>query len=116
MAELKIYLNPNEDEAARIRKRIEENDGYCPCRLLRTPDNRCMCKHFRERNEEGFCLCGLFYKQYEPEEEIEEAENVEIEPNAAGETEGVGSAEKTETESTATEEEEKADSTGEPTE
>lgn len=85
MAELKVYLNPNEEEAARIKKRIEENDGYCPCRLLRTPDNRCMCKFFRERNEEGFCLCGLFYKQYEPEEEIDEAET---EPaTAAKETE-----------------------------
>lgn len=109
MAELKVYLNPNEEEVARIKKRIEENDGYCPCRLLRTPDNRCMCKSFRERNEEGFCLCGLFYKQYEPEEEIDEAET---EPaTAAKETETETETEPIEPSAIA-----EADLNGEPTE
>ena len=40
---------------------LDQNDGYCPCRLEKTPDTKCMCKEFREM-EEGTCHCGLYIK------------------------------------------------------
>ena len=58
---MKIILNPDEEEAKRIRRAVKENDGYCPCRLVRTEDTKCICKEFKEQ-EEGFCHCGLYLK------------------------------------------------------
>jgi len=48
--------NPEKIEAALAR-----NDGYCPCRIERTPDTKCMCKDFRDMVE-GECDCGLYFK------------------------------------------------------
>ncbi|MBE6069950.1 MAG: ferredoxin thioredoxin reductase catalytic beta chain [Clostridium lundense] len=45
-----------------IRKALKDNDGYCPCRVLKIPENKCMCKEFREQ-ESGECHCGLYYKE-----------------------------------------------------
>ena len=61
---MKIRLNPDKKEAERIRRAVEENDGYCPCRLVRTEDTKCICKEFKEQ-EEGFCHCGLYLKEEE---------------------------------------------------
>ena len=40
--------------------------GYCPCRLERTEENKCMCKEFRDQiadpNFKGYCHCMLYYK------------------------------------------------------
>lgn len=60
---MKIELNPDKDYVAEIKKKIRENNNYCPCRLNKTPDTKCMCKEFRDmvRNgEEGMCHCGLY--------------------------------------------------------
>ena len=56
-----IRLNPDREEVERIRRAVQENDGYCPCRLVHTEDTKCMCKNFREQNI-GFCHCGLYEK------------------------------------------------------
>lgn len=56
-----IILNEDLREVERIKKALKENDGYCPCRLEKTPDTKCMCKEFREQSS-GFCHCGLYYK------------------------------------------------------
>lgn len=45
-----------------IRKALEDNDGYCPCRVQKTADTKCMCKEFREQMN-GECHCGLYYKE-----------------------------------------------------
>ena len=58
---MKIRLNPDKKEAERILRAVKENDGYCPCRLIRTEDTKCICKEFKEQ-EEGFCHCGLYLK------------------------------------------------------
>lgn len=58
---MKIILNPDEEEAKRIQRVVKENDGYCPCRLIRTEDTKCICKEFKEQ-EEGYCHCGLYLK------------------------------------------------------
>ena len=61
---MKIKLNPDKEEAERILRAVKENDGYCPCRLVRTEDTKCICKEFKEQ-EEGFCHCGLYLKEEE---------------------------------------------------
>lgn len=57
----KIILNPDTELVAEIRRQLKDNDGYCPCRIQKIADNKCMCKEFREQ-EEGECHCGLYIK------------------------------------------------------
>lgn len=63
---MKITLNPDEKIVAALKKSLEEKGGYCPCRLKKIEDNKCMCKEFREQiadpNFEGYCHCKLYYK------------------------------------------------------
>lgn len=63
---MKITLNPNADVVNTVRKGLERTGGYCPCRLERTEDMRCMCREFRDQikdpNFEGYCHCLLYYK------------------------------------------------------
>jgi ferredoxin-thioredoxin reductase catalytic subunit len=61
-AALRIKPNPDREEFVNIYKRVKENDGYCPCRIKKNEDTKCMCKEFREQTEEGFCHCGLYQK------------------------------------------------------
>ena len=56
-----IQVNSNKELVEEIRSQLKENDGYCPCRLEKTPDTKCMCKEFKEM-EEGECHCGLYIK------------------------------------------------------
>jgi len=56
-----ITMNPDKEYAKEVQRQLKENDGYCPCSLLKNPDTKCMCKEFREMNE-GMCHCGLYIK------------------------------------------------------
>lgn len=62
---MKIIKNQNKAEAQNIIQKIKDNEGYCPCRLEKTEDTKCICKNFREQNFEGWCHCGLYYKVFE---------------------------------------------------
>jgi ferredoxin-thioredoxin reductase catalytic subunit len=57
----KIVLNEDKDLVEDIRNRLKANDGYCPCRISKTPETKCMCKEFRD-SKEGECHCGLYQK------------------------------------------------------
>lgn len=57
----KIRLSADTDHVKEICNALKENDGYCPCRLDKTPDTKCMCKEFREQST-GLCHCGLYEK------------------------------------------------------
>lgn len=50
---MKIKLNPDAEKVTTIRQKLSDNDGYCPCRISKTPDTKCMCKEFRESTDEG---------------------------------------------------------------
>jgi len=42
---------------------VAANAGYCPCKLFKNDDTKCMCKQFRDqvaRHEAGECECGLY--------------------------------------------------------
>ena len=62
-----IRLNEDKKIVAQIREGLKMKGGYCPCRLEKTEDNKCMCKEFRDQiadpNFEGYCHCLLYYKE-----------------------------------------------------
>lgn len=60
---MKIFLNPDNSVVEDVRKRLKENDGYCPCRLVKNKDTKCMCKEFVEQTTSGECHCGLYIKE-----------------------------------------------------
>ena len=45
----KVRLNDDQEVVALIREGLKRTGGYCPCRLARTPENKCMCEEFREQ-------------------------------------------------------------------
>ena len=63
---MKITVNPDQEVANAVKEGLVRTGGYCPCRMERTPENKCMCKEFRDQikdpNFEGFCHCFLYYK------------------------------------------------------
>lgn len=63
---MKITLNPDKEIVKMIKEGIKKNNGYCPCRLEKTEENKCMCKEFKNQVEdpdfEGYCHCMLYYK------------------------------------------------------
>lgn len=52
---MKAKLNPDGAFVRNLKKRIKRNNGYCPCKLLKTPDTKCPCMDFREGRG---CDCG----------------------------------------------------------
>lgn len=59
---MKIRVSDDLELVAEIRQKLKENDYYCPCRIEKTDDTKCMCKEFREQ-ESGECHCGLYVKE-----------------------------------------------------
>ena len=63
---MKITLNENKEVVASVQEGLKRTGGYCPCRLERTEENKCMCKEFRDQIKdptyEGYCHCFLYYK------------------------------------------------------
>ncbi len=61
-----VKLNSDKEIVNMIKEGLERTGGYCPCKLERTEDNKCMCREFREQIKdekfEGFCHCRLYYK------------------------------------------------------
>ena len=65
-----IRLNEDKELVAQIREGLRRRGGYCPCRLEKTEDNKCICKEFREQmkdpNFEGYCIACCTIKQKTP--------------------------------------------------
>lgn len=59
---MKIFLNEDDILVADIRRRLKENNGYCPCVTIQNDDTKCMCRAFKEQDYEGECHCGLYVK------------------------------------------------------
>lgn len=58
---MKIVTNPDTEYVKEVKKQLKSNSGYCPCKLEKTKDTKCMCKEFRDQ-ESGMCHCGLYIK------------------------------------------------------
>lgn len=52
-----VILNPDDIFVRNLKKRIKTNNGFCPCKLEKLPENKCPCKDFREKRD---CHCGLY--------------------------------------------------------
>ena len=63
----KVILNKDAGLVEKLRNAMTKNGGFCPCRILHTPENICICKEFREQIADpgfsGFCHCKLYYKE-----------------------------------------------------
>ena len=61
-----VKVNENKEIVADIREGLKRTGGYCPCRLERTEENKCICQEFKEQiadpEFEGYCHCMLYYK------------------------------------------------------
>lgn len=62
---VKITQTKDKELLEEIKKQLEENNGYCPCSLTKTTDDKCMCASFREvisNNATGTyeCNCGRY--------------------------------------------------------
>jgi len=40
---------------------LKANNGYCPCKIIKNEDTKCICKEFMEQDL-GECHCGLYKK------------------------------------------------------
>ena len=62
-----VRLNDNAEVVASIREGLKRTGGYCPCRVQRIEENRCICQEFKDQiadpNFEGYCHCMLYYKE-----------------------------------------------------
>ena len=60
---LKIRENPDKEVVKEIREKLFKANGYCPCKLIHSKKNKCMCEEFRNQSVPGYCHCGLYYKE-----------------------------------------------------
>ena len=62
-----VRLNDDAELVKKLQNAMAKNGGYCPCRILRTPENLCICEEFRKQLSDpeftGFCHCKLYYKE-----------------------------------------------------
>lgn len=59
---MKIVVNSDKELVKEVRAGLKRTGGYCPCRVARTEDTKCLCKDFRDQSNEGECYCGLYVK------------------------------------------------------
>lgn len=59
---MRIKVTSDKELEKEIRQRIKDNNGHCPCKILKNDDTKCICKEFLEQ-ESGECHCGLYYKE-----------------------------------------------------
>lgn len=58
---MKIKVTDDKELEKEVRAALAKNDGYCPCKLTRVPENKCVCEEFRQSGL-GECHCGLYIK------------------------------------------------------
>lgn len=59
----KTIINPDKEFVNEIKHDLKGNNGFCPCKLVHIPENKCPCKDFKEQQKAGTpgaCSCGLY--------------------------------------------------------
>lgn len=63
---MKITLNEDKEVVKLVQEGLKQKGGYCPCRLGKKEEYKCMCEEFKAQiqdpNFEGYCHCKLYYK------------------------------------------------------
>ena len=44
-----IRLNEDKEIVARVKEGLKFKNGYCPCRLQRLPEYKCICEEFKAK-------------------------------------------------------------------
>ena len=61
-----VRLNEDKEIVAKVKEGLKMKDGYCPCRLQKLPEYKCICDEFKQQiadpEFEGYCHCKLYYK------------------------------------------------------
>lgn len=60
---MEVIKNPDQEFVRYIKRRIKDNNGYCPSADEKTRDTKCKCKAFRDQVANGIpgeCDCGLY--------------------------------------------------------
>ena len=61
-----VRFNEDQQIVQMVKDGLKRTGGYCPCRLERSEENKCICKEFREQiadpDFKGYCHCMLYYK------------------------------------------------------
>ena len=71
-----VRLNDDKEMVKSIKEGLKRTGGYCPCRIQRTEENKCMSKEFREQiadpNFEGLSLaiCMFLLQKQRLEKEL----------------------------------------------
>ncbi len=64
---MKVRYNEDQELVKKIKEGLRLRGGYCPCRIPKTEEYKCICKEFREQindpDFEGYCHCRLYYKE-----------------------------------------------------
>lgn len=60
---MKIEVTTDKEHFDKVKSRMKEIGGHCPCQIKRTEDTKCICKNFREETPVGeWCICGIYKK------------------------------------------------------
>ena len=61
-----VTLNPDAKMVATVRAGLVRKNGFCPCRLAKSPENFCPCDEFKSQLRDpafhGLCHCRLYLK------------------------------------------------------
>lgn len=56
---LKIVKGSKYEE---VTMAVKKNNGYCPCKVEKTDENKCICREFMNSDKVGECHCGRYKK------------------------------------------------------
>ena len=61
-----VKLNEDKEVVKAVKEGLKRTGGYCPCRIKRTEEYKCICEEFakqiKDPDFEGYCHCRLYYK------------------------------------------------------
>ena len=67
-----VRFNTDKEIVKTIKEGLKRTGGYCPCKIEKNEDTKCMCKEFRDQIKdpdfEGYCECLLYYKSNKKED------------------------------------------------
>jgi len=70
----KVLYHLKDEALEEFKRKISENNGFCPGKVERTDATRCMCLEFRNAAHQGPCSCGLYTKKLRTPEQVEKWE------------------------------------------
>ena len=64
---MKVRFNEDINVVKTIQEGLAAKGGFCPCKVGKLPENKCMCEEFKAQIKdpdfEGYCHCQLYYKE-----------------------------------------------------